>query len=170
MTFLGTIDNPGLDLLALRKNQSVEAGVAVTGTATSPAVKLVSWPEVPDSAKLSWLVLGRGPDTANGADMALLSTAASALLAGGESATLQGKLEKLTGLDEVGFRSGSTVSGSVMTLGKRLSADTYLVYERGLAAAASAVKLRHMLTPSLSVQTEAGTRTAVDLFYNIFFD
>jgi translocation and assembly module TamB len=133
-------------------------------------VKLVSQPDVPDTAKLSWLVLGRGPETATGGDLALLSTAASALLSKGESATLQGKIEEATGLDEFGFRTGSTVASSVVTLGKRLSSNAYLVYEQGLAAAASIVKLRYTLTPRLTVQTQAGTETAVDLFYNFYFD
>lgn len=170
ISFIGPIDNPGLDVIALRKNQEVVAGVAVTGTAVAPSVKLVSQPDVPDTAKLSWLVLGRGPETATGGDLALLSTAASALLSKGESATLQGKIEEATGLDEFGFRTGSTVASSVVTLGKRLSSNAYLVYEQGLAAAASIVKLRYTLTPRLTVQTQAGTETAVDLFYNFYFD
>ena len=32
LTFSGPIDNPGVNALAMRKNQAVEAGVAVTGT------------------------------------------------------------------------------------------------------------------------------------------
>lgn len=60
INFTGPLTNPGLDILALRKNQAVEAGVAVTGTTRSPRVRLVSNPAVPDREKLSWLVFGRG--------------------------------------------------------------------------------------------------------------
>jgi translocation and assembly module TamB len=60
LLFDGPITNPALDIVALRKNQKVEAGVAITGTALSPRVRLVSRPDVPDSEKLSWLVLGQG--------------------------------------------------------------------------------------------------------------
>jgi len=57
--FAGPLDNPGLDIRAMRKNQQVEAGVEVTGTARDPHVRLVSDPEVPDVEKLAWLTLGR---------------------------------------------------------------------------------------------------------------
>lgn len=60
LLFDGPLSNPALDILAMRKNQAVEAGVAITGTALSPRTKLVSNPSVPDQEKLSWLVLGQG--------------------------------------------------------------------------------------------------------------
>ena len=68
LNFQGPLDNPGLDIIAMRKNQPVEAGVAITGTAQSPRVRLVSNPGVPDSEKLSWLVLGHGLEDASGQD------------------------------------------------------------------------------------------------------
>ena len=60
LIFDGPIDNPALDIVALRKNLQVEAGVKVTGTARVPRVELTSEPPVPDGEKLSWLVLGQG--------------------------------------------------------------------------------------------------------------
>lgn len=61
LLFDGALDNPRLDILAVRRNQQVEAGVAITGTALSPRTALYSNPPVPDSQKLQWLVLGSGP-------------------------------------------------------------------------------------------------------------
>ncbi|HAF55161.1 MAG TPA: hypothetical protein DCL01_08085, partial [Thauera sp.] len=59
----------GLNIVALRKGLEVEAGVAVTGSAKRPQIRLVSEPNVPDPAKLSWIVLGRAPDAGAGADL-----------------------------------------------------------------------------------------------------
>jgi translocation and assembly module TamB len=61
LLFDGPLDNPRLDILAVRRNQQVEAGVAITGTALSPRTALYSNPPVPDAQKLQWLVLGSGP-------------------------------------------------------------------------------------------------------------
>ena len=66
VTFQGEIDNPVLDIEALRTNQAVEAGVRVGGTAQRPRIDMVSYPEVSDVEKLSWLILGRGPDDSCG--------------------------------------------------------------------------------------------------------
>lgn len=171
ISFSGPLDNPGLDIVAMRKNQTVEAGVAITGTASAPKVSLVSKPEVPDADKLSWLVLGHGLDGTSKADAGLVSAAAGALLAQGESAALQARISRVTGLDEIGVRGGSTgLQDSVVTLGKRLSSRLYLVYERGLFAAGNAVKLRYALSPRWTVQTQSGGDNAIDVFYNLLFD
>src|SRR4029450_10747935 len=66
LVFDGPLDNPGLDIVALRKNLAVEAGVAVTGTVKVPIVQLTSRPQVPDADKLAWLVLGHSLDRAGG--------------------------------------------------------------------------------------------------------
>ncbi len=70
LLFDGPVDNPALDVVALRKNIAVEAGVELTGTVKVPRVRLVSNPPVPDGEKLSWLLTGQGLDRANRADLA----------------------------------------------------------------------------------------------------
>ena len=57
-----------LDIVAMRRTQTVDAGVALSGTAQAPRVRLVSNPELSDAEKLSWLVLGRGPDGLGSSD------------------------------------------------------------------------------------------------------
>lgn len=74
LLFDGPLDNPRLDILAIRRNQRVEAGVAITGTALSPRTALYSNPPVPDSQKLQWLILGSGPSGISDADFGLTST------------------------------------------------------------------------------------------------
>ncbi len=171
ISFSGPLDNPGLDIVAMRKNQAVEAGVAITGTLSAPKVSLVSKPEVPDGDKLSWLVLGHALDSANKNELDVMSAAAAALLAQGDSASLQGKISAATGLDEFGVRGGSGgLRDAVMTIGKKLSSKVYLVYERGLFATGNAVKLRYTLSQRWSVQTQTGSDNAIDVFYNLLFD
>jgi len=170
LNFVGPVDNPGLNILALRKRQEVEAGVAITGTAQAPRVQLASRPNVPDSEKLSWLVLGHGVGGASGKDFDLLQTAAGALLAAGESVTLQQRLAHAAGLEEVSLRGTGALEGTVLTLGKRLSSRAYLSYEHGLAGADTLVKINYTLTRRLSVRAQAGTTPAVDLFYTFSFD
>ncbi|PKN24392.1 MAG: hypothetical protein CVU65_11870, partial [Deltaproteobacteria bacterium HGW-Deltaproteobacteria-22] len=62
LSFNGLLDNPGLDVRAVRKGLTVEPGVQISGTAQRPVIKLVSDPELPDAEKLAWLVLGHGPE------------------------------------------------------------------------------------------------------------
>jgi translocation and assembly module TamB len=170
LNFQGPVDNPGLNILAMRKNQEVEAGVAISGSAQAPSVKLVSNPTVPDSEKLSWLVLGHGIETSSGQEFSALQTAAGALLAAGESVTLQQRIAHAAGLEEVSLRGAGTLEGTVLTLGKRLSSRAYLSYEQGLSGAETLAKINYTLTPRISVRAQAGTAPAVDLFYTFSFD
>lgn len=171
VNFQGALDDPGLNVLALRKDLAVEAGVSVTGTAQRPVVRLVSTPPVPDAEKLSWIVLGRPPDT-GGTDTSLLLSAASAIL-GGQGEGLTAQLAQAFGIDEISLRqapTGDPLTGQILTLGKRLSARTYIGYEQGLTAAAGAIKLTHTLTPRISIITRSGEDNAIDVFYHFAFD
>lgn len=191
VTFQGPLDNPSLNIIAMRKNPAVDAGVAVTGTALKPRIKLVSEPEVPDAEKLSWLVLGHAPDQVGGSESGLLLSAATALLGDADGGGLPRQLARGLGLDDISVSSGDlsgqslrtpsssvAVSGSsssgvtasqIVSLGKRLSASTYLSYEQSLSGAGNVVKLTHNLTRYLSLVGRAGTDNTLDLLYTVSF-
>jgi len=181
INFTGAYDNPGLNILAVRRRPegealsetNVEAGVEVRGTALAPVAKLVSTPSVSDSDKLAWLVLGHGIDNTAGNDMALLSTAAGALFGGG-----QGKLANALGVDELGVSQAAGTSAgaatglqsTVVTVGKRLSSRAYLSFEQGAGTATSLVKLKYKLNPRITLQFQTGTNNALDVLYTWAFD
>ncbi|MFT5644297.1 MAG: translocation and assembly module TamB [Janthinobacterium sp.] len=180
LNFTGAYDNPGLNILALRKRPegtelsvtNVEAGVEIRGTALAPVAKLVSTPTVPDSEKLSWLVLGHGTD--GGSQLGLLSSAAGALLSGGKGDSLQSKVADTFGLDSIGLSQATgTATGleaTVVTVGKRISRRAYLSFEQGVGAASSLVKLRYTLNERISLQFQTGANSAFDVLYTWSFD
>lgn len=169
--FDGPLDNPSLQMTAWRRNQQVEAGVQVTGTAHAPRVQLVSKPPVPEGERLSWLVLGRAPGDATKADLGLLQAAAGALLARGDQMPFDRRIARAFGLDEISLRGSGEVADRVVALGKRLSERLYISYEQGIGAAASAlVKLDFSLTQRLSVRAQTGTSSGLGLFYRFSWD
>jgi len=171
LLFTGPLNNPALDIVAMRRNQEVEAGVSVRGTVLAPRVTLVSDPVVPDAEKLSWLVLGHGMSTAGGTDLSILQSAAASLLSGGAQAGVQSQLANTFGLDTLSVStSDDTLQQRIVTLGKQVSARLYVSYQQGLEAATSAVLLRYTLSRRLTLEAEAGTRSALSIFYNFSFD
>jgi translocation and assembly module TamB len=140
LTFNGPVQNAALDIVATRPNLDVRVGVAVTGTVLVPRVRLFSDPEMSDIDKLNWLVRGRPSDGRGGADSALLQAAALALLAGEDSSADLRLLGSL-GLDEISVREGDTTSGAIVSVGKQLSSNWYIGYERSLNAAAGTWQL-----------------------------
>lgn len=164
--FNGSYDNPSLDILAIRPNISVRAGVQVTGSASDPRVRLYSDPEMPDAEKLSWVVMGRDPSE-GGAEAALLQQAALALLSrGGTGENFAGRV----GLDEIGFKgpgSSDSSDGAALTLGKRLSKNLYITYEQSLSGAMGTLYVFYDLSRRLTLRGQTGEKSAVDLIYTV---
>ena len=171
LIFDGPIDNPSLQITAWRRNQAVEAGVQITGTARAPSVNLVSQPPVPEGERLSWLVLGRPPSGATQADIGLLQAAAGALLAGGDSVPLDRRIARRFGFDELTLRGSGELTGQVLAVGKRLSDRLYISYEQGIGAVAqNLIKLDYALGRRWTVRAETGTSSGGGLFYRYSWD
>ncbi len=190
LSFNGLLDNPGLDVRAVRKGLPVEPGVQISGTARRPVVKLVSDPDLPDAEKLAWLVLGHGPETMSAGDAAVLLSAAGGLL-GNDSGGVVQQVKKTFGIDEIGVRQGnigdtgsrqlsSRVAGGgsiesgntgnqILSVGKRLSSNALLSYEQTLGRAEGIVKLTVNLTRQIAVVGRAGSDNALDIFYTLTF-
>jgi translocation and assembly module TamB len=170
--FNGPYNNPSLDILALRPNIAVRAGVQVTGSAQAPRVRLYSDPELPDAEKLSWVVLGRDA-AAGGAEAAVLQQAALALLGRGGNNNTAGNIASRVGLDEIGFKgpgTGQDATGAALTFGKRLSKDLYVTYERSLSGTLGTLYIFYDLTRRLTLRGQTGEKSAVDIIYTVKYD
>jgi translocation and assembly module TamB len=167
LNFQGPIDNPNINILAMRRNQEVEAGVEVTGVARQPRVKLVSEPDVMDEEKLSWLMFGHGSDSSGLGQQQAASAALGLLGNVGTKRLAQG-----IGLDT--FSVGSSESGlndqQVVNLGKAISEKFYLGYEQSLTGAASIAKVTWQMSRRWSMIVRAGAINGVDVLFSWRYD
>ena len=175
LRFVGAYDNPTLDIRAVRPNLSQVVGVEVSGTAQLPVVRLYADPDLPEAEKLSWLVLGRSSGN-GGAESAMLQQAALALLAGRGVAPTEG-IGRAFGLDEVSLGQiattnldGSTGTEATVRLGKRISRDFYVAYERGLAGTLGTFYVFYDLSRRFTLRGESGIQNAVDLIFTTRYD
>ncbi len=167
LTFTGPVGDPRLDILATRPNLDVTVGVAITGSALAPHVKLFSEPEMSDADKLSWLMLGRAPEGLGGADTALLQQAAIALLAGEDEAPTDQLLKRL-GLTDFSFRqqdTGNDVRQTVVTLGRQISRRWYVGYERGVNATTGNWQLIYRIAQRVTVRAQSGEDNSLDVIW-----
>ena len=167
LVFIGAAENPRLDVVAVRPGLEVRVGVQVGGTAQNPRVRLFSEPEMSDTDKLSWLVLGRAPDGLARNDTALLQRAALALLAG-EGGGLDNPLLANLGLDEFSVRQKESgeVRDTVVTLGKQLSQRWYVGYERGVNSTAGTWQLIYRVAQRFTLRAQAGDDNALDAIWS----
>lgn len=165
LVFNGPAENPRLDIEATRPNLDVRVGVAVTGTAVNPRVRLFSEPEMSDLDKLSWLVLGRASDGLGRTDTALLQRAALALLTG-DSKGPTDALTQAIGLDEVSLRQNDgEVRETVISLGKQLSRRWYVGYERSLNATAGTWQLIYRIAQRFTLRAQSGEDSSLDVIW-----
>jgi len=176
LRFNGAYDNPALEIDAVRPNTTQRVGVQITGTAQAPRVRLFSDPEMPDSEKLAWLVLGR-PASGAGAEAAVLQQAALALLSGSDGGPLDGGLAQALGLDTLSFTGTSssstgngTESSAAVMLGKQIADNLYLSYERSLAGTLSTVSMFYDVSRRVTVRARAGSENAIDLIFTLRYD
>jgi translocation and assembly module TamB len=174
LRFLGPYDNPALDILAIRPNLQQRVGVQISGTALSPVVRLYAEPDLPESEKLAWLVLGRSGAN-GGAETAMLQQAALALL-GGNRKGLSSGLANALGLDQLSVSggasstNGSSTGGATVTLGKHMSRDFYVAYERSLAGTLGTLYIFYDLSRRFTLRAQTGEKSAVDLIFTLRYD
>ena len=172
LNFVGPIDNPGLDVLAVRKTPTVKVGVQVRGTVQAPLVTLVSDPPLPDSEKLAWLVLGHGLERGSQQEFALLQLAAGALLSQAESVSVQTQIAEALRIDSFGVRAGEgeDLGTTVVSVGKRLSSRATLAYEQSVDGLNQVVKVIYQLSPRVRLEAQAGQQSSFDAFYTREYD
>ncbi|NRF68068.1 translocation/assembly module TamB domain-containing protein [Aquincola sp. S2] len=163
--FSGAVDNPRLDVLAIRPNLDVVVGVSVIGTAQNPRIRLTSEPEMPEYDKLSWLVLGRGPDGLGRTDTALLQRAAVALLAGEGNSPTDDLINRL-GLTDFSVRqTEGDVRETIVSLGKQLSRRWYVGYERSVNTTAGSWQLIYRIAQRFTLRAQSGAESSLDLIW-----
>lgn len=183
ITFQGDIASPILSIEALRTGQAIEAGVRVSGTARRPAIDLVSYPDVSDIEKLSWLLFGHGPDESGG-DMALLLSVGTSFLGDGEP------FYRKFGIDELSLQSGdigsagsilpaeSVVSGlntgasdlerQFISASKGVADGLTLSVRQALSDAGTVGRVSYRLARGLTAELSVGTVNGLALVYRWF--
>jgi translocation and assembly module TamB len=93
--------------------------------------------------------------------------AAAALSYGGGQASWI--TEKL-GIDEFEVQEGETLQDTLVAVGEYLTSDFYVGAKAGLFKKQAAVVLKHKLTDTINVETQAGTSQRVKINYEIDTD
>jgi translocation and assembly module TamB len=163
LLFVGPIDQPYLDVEAIRRVDDVTAGLRLSGSAAHPTSTVFSEPAMSQEQALSYLVLGR-PLGQGGGDNNMLAQAALALGMAG-SAPLIGNLAAGLGLRDFQLDTeGSGATTSVVASGS-LSERLSLRYGVGVFEPANTIALRYELSRRLYLEAASGLASSLDIFY-----
>jgi len=166
------IENPALDIRAFRQikqssDDDITTGVYIQGNAQSPQVSLYAQPSMDQSNILSYLLLGKPvAQIASNENQILLSALSSIPFGQGEGGTVE-KIAQQLGLDKMEVSSERGIEEAALVVGKYLSPRLYISYGIGLFDNSNVLRLRYELTKRLTLETETGTQSGVDLRYTI---
>ncbi len=174
--FAGTaLDNPGLDIRAVRKirgasgspgNDTITVGLQVRGTAQIPVLTVFSRPSMAQSEALSYLITGKPLSGLKSGEGDMLGSAARALgSAGGD--LLASKIGARMGLD-AGVSDSAALGGAAFTVGKYLSPKLYLSYGVGLFSPGEVVTLKYLFNRRWNFEAEnatTGSRAGINYRY-----
>jgi len=166
----GPVENPGLDVQAVRVTGDVTAGIEVSGTAQEPELSLFSEPALDQTNILSYIVLGR-PASGGGAtninQQQMLAQALSDLALNEDSAVSKALRDDL-GLDTAGIDTSGGAEQTTFMLGKYLTPDLYISYGVGLFDAENIFKMRYRLSKRFSLESSTSSgNSGVDLHYTL---
>ncbi len=157
------LDDPGLDIRAVRKVDDIRAGVQVRGTALRPQLTVWSDPVLEQSDVLSYIVLGRPLKGGSGADSALVGQAANSLGTAGGNLLARGLGQKV-GL-ELGVETLSDIGGPAFTAGKYLSPALYVGYGQGLFNPQTLFILRYKIFDRYELEALSGREQKIGVNY-----
>jgi translocation and assembly module TamB len=174
LLFSGPLDNPGLDVRAIRKLDTTptatatEVGVELTGTLQQPSTRIVSTPAMSEADALSYLLFGR-PVTANngmGADETTTLQTAALSLGLQQALPVVQRFGNSLGLDELTVQSTTADAGELMA-GKYISPKIFLRYSYGLFNRIGGLLLRFDVNDRFSVETRSGEFNSVDFLFTV---
>lgn len=163
LLFAGPIDQPYLDIEAIRQTDDVIAGIRLSGSAEQPTTQIFSEPAMSQEQALSYLVLGR-PLSTNGEDNNMLAQAALGLGLMGSSGVTSGLAKNLGIQDFQLDTEGSGNATSVVASGN-ISEKLSLRYGVGVFEPANTIALRYKLSKKVYLEAAGGVASSLDIFY-----
>ncbi|QVM93343.1 translocation/assembly module TamB [Pseudomonas entomophila] len=163
LLFAGPIDQPYLDIEAIRKVGDVIAGIRLSGSAEQPTTKVFSEPAMSQEQALSYLVLGR-PLNSTGEDSNRMAEAALGLgLVGAEGLTAG--LASNLGIDDFQLDTQGAGNTTSVVASGNLTERLSLRYGVGVFEPANTIALRYKLSKKVYLEAASGLASSLDIFY-----
>ncbi|MCP1728255.1 translocation and assembly module TamB [Natronospira proteinivora] len=160
------INDPALDIRAVRRPRNVVVGVNIRGTLREPQLELFSDPAMQQSEQLSYLLTGRSLTEGGEGDMNLVREAALALqVAGGGYVGRQ--LGDRLGVDTVTIEAGDTPEETSVVFGEYISPRLFISYGIGLFEGTNVFRMRYEISSRWFLEAQTGPRSGADFIYNL---
>lgn len=166
--FAGPLDNPNINIEAIRNPDSIEnnvtAGIRITGFADQPEVEVFSEPAMSQQEALSYLFTGQGFD----AEAQSQNDMMTALLIGvgaSQSGQYLGEVGSMFGLKDLSIDTVGVGNDQRVVVSGYLNPRLQLKYSIGIFNAIAKYTARYRLMPKLYLEASSSIEQSVDLIY-----
>ncbi|PSF07017.1 translocation/assembly module TamB [Marinobacter halophilus] len=160
--FVGVLTEPYLDIEAVRRVNSVVAGIRLSGPASMPETKVFSEPSMPQADALSYVILGRPPQGRG--DDGQMSQAALSLGLTQASKLTQGIGDEL-GIRNLTLEAEGSGDGAAVVASGYITDELSLRYGVGIFEPITTVALRYDLGRYFYLEAASGLASSLDIFY-----
>lgn len=167
LLFMGSYDNPAIDIRAVRAVENMRVGVQMNGTIRNINSSLFSTPTMADGDILSVMITGR-PIAEIGTQQdgnALIGAITTLGINQGQGITNQ--IQNQLGLDTFSINSTGDVNDSSLMLGKYITPRIFIRYAVGLFETESSLAIDYTMTDRIKLQATSGSSQAIDVTYTV---
>lgn len=167
LTFTGPLENPLVDVRAVRIIESLDgpvtAGIHLQGRAQSINSTVYSDPVMAEADALSYLVVGRPLSQATESEGGELASAALALGVR-QAGRITDQIGQALGLDQLTV-AGDGGDTTALVAGKQLNSRLHARYAYGVFSRLGTLLIRYRLSQRLTLEAGAGEAQSIDLLY-----
>ena len=162
LLFVGIITEPYLEIEAIREVGTVVAGLRLSGPVQSPSTEVFSNPDMPQSDALSYLILGRAPQSQG--DEGQMSRAALSLGLT-QASKVTGQLGEELGIRQLTLEAEGTGEQTSVVASGYLTDELSVRYGVGIFEPITTVALRYDLGKYFYLEAASGLAASLDIFY-----
>ncbi len=155
--FSSPLDNPELEIEAVRNVGDSLVGFRINGTLKNPVVKLFSDPPMPESEIARYLLGGK-----NGTGITKTS-----VIAGGANLLLSRIRQRLGILNEIKLETGQTSDDLSLMVGTYLRPDLYLKFINDFEDKVTRFILRYDYSKHIEIEAETGESPSAAIFFKL---
>jgi len=165
LIFNGPLENPQLDVRAIRRTTDVVAGIQLTGTPSQLRSSVFSEPPLRDAEALSYLLTGRPLASATSAGEGDTLNAAAFALGVSSAGNIVSQVRSGLGLETLAIEGGA--EDGRLIAGKRFGDRLLVEYGYGLIDKLGTLLLRYQLTDRITLESRTGTVSNLDVLYSV---
>lgn len=168
--FAGPLDDPGIDLEAIRNPESTEdgvvAGIRVKGHASDPVVTVFSDPAKSQEEALSYLIRGQGLDSSQDNSESAIMTQILLGLGASRGNAILNSIGSEVGIEGLGIDTQGVGDESEVVVSGYILPGLQVKYGVGIFDSLATLTLRYKIMPRLYIEAASGVDQAIDLLYS----